>query len=158
MAQQQKDSGICKWFNSEKGFGFITPDNGNADLFVHQTSIHAEGFRNLEEGEKVEYDIEINHDNGKSKAVNVTGPGGAYVKGAQRQERQGQGYGNNSRGRDNYGSRDQYGSGRGRQQRNDSYGDDRRGYNNDREQGNFRGQGQAGQGQGRFQRDEQQGY
>jgi len=157
MAQQQKDSGICKWFNSEKGFGFITPDNGNADLFVHQTSIHAEGFRNLEEGEKVEYDIEINHDNGKSKAVNVTGPGGAYVKGAQRQERQGQ-YGNNSRGRDNYGSRDNYSSGRGRQ-RNDSYGDDRRGqgYNNDRDQGNFRGQGQAGQGQGRFQRDEQ-GY
>jgi len=97
---QQKETGVCKWFNVQKGFGFITPDTGGDDLFVHQTAIHAEGFRSLEEGEKVEYDREMNHEKGKAKAVNVTGPGGQYVKGAQRQPRQDFGYNNrgNSRG------------------------------------------------------------
>jgi cold shock CspA family protein len=46
-------SGNVKWFNVEKGFGFITPADGGADLFVHQTNIHAEGFRSLGEGEEV---------------------------------------------------------------------------------------------------------
>merc|ERR1712098_568836 len=54
---QAKSTGTCKWFNSEKGYGFITCDNGSEDVFVHQTSIHANGFRNLEEGEKLEFDI-----------------------------------------------------------------------------------------------------
>ena len=49
--------GIVKWFNEEKGFGFITPDGGGKDVFVHHTGIQMEGFRKLEEGQKVSYDI-----------------------------------------------------------------------------------------------------
>lgn len=50
-------SGIVKWFNDEKGFGFITMDNGKGDAFVHHSSIQAEGFRTLNEGDKVEFDL-----------------------------------------------------------------------------------------------------
>jgi CspA family cold shock protein len=46
-----------KWFNPEKGFGFITPDDGSADVFVHFSAIAGEGYRNLEENQKVEYDV-----------------------------------------------------------------------------------------------------
>ena len=49
--------GTVKWFNSEKGFGFITQDDGGADVFVHHTAIQAEGFRTLREGQKVEFDV-----------------------------------------------------------------------------------------------------
>ncbi len=49
--------GTVKWFNDTKGFGFITPADGSADLFVHQTAILAEGFRSLNEGDKVEYEL-----------------------------------------------------------------------------------------------------
>ncbi|MDQ7850971.1 MAG: cold-shock protein [Armatimonadota bacterium] len=48
-------TGTVKWFNSEKGYGFITPDDGSKDLFVHYTSIEGEGYRSLTEGQKVEY-------------------------------------------------------------------------------------------------------
>jgi CspA family cold shock protein len=48
-------TGIVKWFNDAKGFGFITPDGGGKDVFVHHTAIQAEGFRSLPEGQKVEY-------------------------------------------------------------------------------------------------------
>ena len=47
--------GTVKWFNEEKGYGFIHPDDGSEDLFVHYTGIVGEGFRSLEEGEKVTY-------------------------------------------------------------------------------------------------------
>jgi cold shock protein len=47
--------GTVKWFNEEKGYGFISPDDGSEDLFVHYTGIVGEGFRSLEEGEKVTY-------------------------------------------------------------------------------------------------------
>jgi cold shock protein len=47
--------GTVKWFNSEKGYGFIAPDDGSADIFVHHTAIEARGFRTLEENQKVEY-------------------------------------------------------------------------------------------------------
>lgn len=46
-------TGTVKWFNSEKGFGFIAPDDGSADLFVHQTEIDVRGFRSLDEGQGV---------------------------------------------------------------------------------------------------------
>jgi|Transcript_9273 cold shock CspA family protein len=75
-------TGTVKWFNSEKGFGFITPTDGGADLFVHQSSIHSEGFRSLDEGEEVEF--RIIEEGGRTKAVDVTGPQGAYVRGAPR--------------------------------------------------------------------------
>ncbi|CAK9870777.1 unnamed protein product [Sphagnum jensenii] len=77
----KKKSGTVKWFNSSKGFGFITPDDGGEDLFVHQTSIHAEGFRSLREGESVEFSVESS-DDGRTKALDVTGPGGTFVQGA----------------------------------------------------------------------------
>ena len=46
-----------KWFNSEKGFGFITPEEGGKDLFVHHSAIQGEGYRTLDEGERVEFDV-----------------------------------------------------------------------------------------------------
>lgn len=66
-----KSTGTVKFFDSVKGFGFIIPDDGGVDIFVHQSTIHAQGFRSLEEGEPVEFDIK--EDNGKKTASNVTG-------------------------------------------------------------------------------------
>src|SRR2546428_6983915 len=50
-------TGIVKWFNDAKGFGFITPENGEKDCFVHHTAIQAQGFKSLAEGERVEFDV-----------------------------------------------------------------------------------------------------
>lgn len=52
-----KKTGTVKWFNDSKGFGFITPDEGGNDLFVHHSSILGEGFKSLSEGQKVEYNV-----------------------------------------------------------------------------------------------------
>jgi CspA family cold shock protein len=52
-----RTTGTVKWFNSEKGFGFITPENGAKDCFVHHTAIEATGFKSLNEGDKVEFDM-----------------------------------------------------------------------------------------------------
>lgn len=49
--------GIVKWFNSEKGFGFITPDEGGPDIFVHHSSIQVRGFRTLDEQARVHFEI-----------------------------------------------------------------------------------------------------
>jgi len=49
--------GTVKWFNGEKGFGFITQDEGGPDVFVHFSSIAGSGYRNLEENQKVEFDV-----------------------------------------------------------------------------------------------------
>jgi cold shock protein len=62
-------TGTVKWFNADKGFGFITPDEGDKDLFVHQSDIDREGFRTLDEGAKVSYDTQSS-DKGP-KAVKV---------------------------------------------------------------------------------------
>jgi CspA family cold shock protein len=49
--------GTVKWFNGEKGFGFITPDGGAADVFVHFTAIQSDGYRSLEENQRVEFEV-----------------------------------------------------------------------------------------------------
>lgn len=51
-------TGTVKWFSDEKGFGFITPDDGSKDVFVHHSAIQADGFRTLAEGSKVSYEAE----------------------------------------------------------------------------------------------------
>lgn len=50
-------TGTVKWFNDEKGYGFITRDDGEKDVFCHHTAIQAEGFRSLAEGQKVEFEV-----------------------------------------------------------------------------------------------------
>lgn len=75
--------GQVKWFDVKKGFGFIVPENGSGDVFVHQTDIHAQGFRSLAEGEEVEFEI-VQEPNGRRKAKGVTGPDGVHVQGAPR--------------------------------------------------------------------------
>lgn len=77
----ERKTGTVKWFNAVKGFGFVTPNEGGEDLFVHQTNINAEGFRSLREGETVEFEVEAGTD-GRAKAINVTGPEGATPQGA----------------------------------------------------------------------------
>lgn len=62
--------GTVKWFNPDKGFGFISPDEGGEDLFVHFSEIKSEGFKTLDEGAKVEFDVGTGRE-GKKQAQNV---------------------------------------------------------------------------------------
>ena len=64
-----KIKGNVKWFNESKGFGFITPEDGSKDVFVHFSAIAEEGYKSLEEGQKVEFDI-VEGDRGE-QAANV---------------------------------------------------------------------------------------
>jgi len=52
-----RTTGTVKWFNDSKGFGFITPDDGQKDCFVHHSAIQSDGFRTLTEGERVEFEV-----------------------------------------------------------------------------------------------------
>ena len=52
-----RTTGTVKWFNDQKGFGFITPSDGSKDCFVHHSAIQATGFKSLSEGQKVEFDV-----------------------------------------------------------------------------------------------------
>ncbi|KAL0432190.1 UNVERIFIED_CONTAM: Glycine-rich protein 2 [Sesamum latifolium] len=70
MADAGRSIGTVKWFSGQKGFGFVAPDEGGDDLFVHQTEIQTEGFRTLREGQRVEFKIDSRED-GRSKAVDV---------------------------------------------------------------------------------------
>lgn len=66
------NNGTVKWFNAEKGYGFISNDNGGDDVFVHFSAIVSDGYKTLAEGQKVTYDTETDSRNGKLRAVNVT--------------------------------------------------------------------------------------
>lgn len=65
-----KATGIVKWFNADKGFGFITPDNGGADAFVHYRAIVSDGYKSLTEGQRVSFEIEQGQKG--PQAANVT--------------------------------------------------------------------------------------
>lgn len=122
-SRMAKLTGTCKWFNAEKGYGFLTPDDGSPDIFVHQSTIHADGFRSLAEGEPVEFSVITDERSGKLKAADVTGPNGAAVQGAPRREG---GFGGGRGGYDRgYGGGRQGGYDSGRQ---GSYGGERQGY------------------------------
>jgi cold shock protein len=63
-------NGTVKWFNGQKGYGFIQPDNGGNDVFVHISAVERAGLSNLNEGQKISYDTETGR-NGKASAVNL---------------------------------------------------------------------------------------
>ena len=62
-------TGKVKWFNTQKGYGFIVPDDGGKDIFVHISAVERSGLRTLNENQKVEYDLQ--NDKGKTAAVNI---------------------------------------------------------------------------------------
>ena len=64
-------NGTVKWFNPTKGFGFIAPDNGGSDVFVHISAVERSGLHSLNDGQKVSYDEERDPKKGKSSAVNL---------------------------------------------------------------------------------------
>nr|WP_319488239.1 cold-shock protein [uncultured Caproiciproducens sp.] len=66
------NKGTVKWFNEDKGFGFISNDNGGDDVFVHFSAITSQGYKSLTEGQKVTFDTETDPRNGKLKAANVS--------------------------------------------------------------------------------------
>jgi CspA family cold shock protein len=55
--EMQVSTGIVKWFNASKGYGFIAPDDGGNDLFIHHSEIKTEGYATLDEGQKVEFEV-----------------------------------------------------------------------------------------------------
>ena len=64
-----KETGTVKWFNPDKGYGFIAPEDGSKDIFLHISSLQSAGLDSLEENQKIEFDIEEKQ--GKSSAVNI---------------------------------------------------------------------------------------
>ena len=64
-------TGVVKWFNGTKGFGFIQPDDGGKDVFVHISAVERAGMRNLIEGQKVSYEIQTDKRSGKDSAGNL---------------------------------------------------------------------------------------
>jgi CspA family cold shock protein len=65
------NKGTVKWFNGQKGFGFIQPDDGSKDVFVHISAVERAGLPNLNEGQKVSYDLVADRRTGKSAAENL---------------------------------------------------------------------------------------
>ncbi len=64
-------TGTVKWFNETKGYGFIQPDNGGKDVFVHVSAVERSGMRGLSEGQKVSYELETDRKSGKESAGNL---------------------------------------------------------------------------------------
>jgi cold shock protein len=65
------NTGTVKWFNSQKGFGFIQPENGDKDVFVHISAVERAGMSSLNEGQKVSFDLVADRRSGKSSAENL---------------------------------------------------------------------------------------
>jgi CspA family cold shock protein len=65
------NKGAVKWFNSQKGYGFIQPDNGGADVFVHVSAVERAGMSTIVEGQKLSYDVVKDNRNGKTAAGNL---------------------------------------------------------------------------------------
>ena len=68
-------TGTVKWYNSTKGYGFIQPDDGGKDAFVHATAIEASGLNGLNEGQRVEFELQKDRRTGKEAAVNLMAVG-----------------------------------------------------------------------------------
>jgi cold shock protein len=64
-------TGTVKWFNGQKGFGFIQPDDGGSDVFVHISAVERAGLSSLAEGQKVSYEVKVDPKRGKSSAENL---------------------------------------------------------------------------------------
>ena len=64
-------NGTVKWFNSQKGFGFIQPEDGSKDVFVHISAVERSGLTSLTEGQKVSFDVEVDRRSGKSAAARL---------------------------------------------------------------------------------------
>jgi CspA family cold shock protein len=102
-----RETGTVKWFNSEKGFGFITRENGEKDVFVHHSAIQGGGFRTLNEGERVEFDVVQGQKGPAAENVNrLDAPAGGEGGG-------GGGYGGGGGGRGGGGGYGGGGGGRG---------------------------------------------
>lgn len=69
MTTDTTEAGTVKWFNAEKGYGFITPENGGKDVFVHITAVHEAGLRGLQDGTRVVY--QLKEERGKISAANL---------------------------------------------------------------------------------------
>ncbi|MBN1430490.1 MAG: cold-shock protein [Anaerolineae bacterium] len=65
----ERQIGTVKWFNNEKGYGFATPDDGSKDVFVHYSAIESEGYRSLNEGDRIEFSIEMGDKGPKAAGI-----------------------------------------------------------------------------------------
>ena len=64
-------TGTVKWFNDQKGYGFIAPDKGGSDIFVHISAVQAAGMHSLQEGQKIAYELQEDSRTGKQSAANL---------------------------------------------------------------------------------------
>ena len=87
-------SGTVKWFNTAKGFGFIQPDDGGADVFVHISALNQAGLDSLNEGDKVDYEMEQDRRSGKLAATTIV----VTAQGTPQPRRSGGGFGGGDRG------------------------------------------------------------
>ena len=69
--EQQQQTGTVKWFNDQKGYGFIEPNEGGNDVFVHISAVERAGMRTLKEGQKISYDLQRDPKKGKDSAANL---------------------------------------------------------------------------------------
>ncbi len=103
-------SGTVKWFNTAKGFGFVQPDDGGSDVFIHISALNQAGLDSLDEGDKVDYELEQDRRSGKLAATQIV----VTEKGAPQPRRSGGGFGGGGdRGGFGGGDRGGYGGGGG---------------------------------------------